>query len=304
MDPMPSPLLGSVTLPPCNPATLKISVVTPSLNQGQFLEAALCSVLDQNCPNLEYIVIDGGSTDGSVDIIRKYADRLAYWVSEPDKGHYDAVNKGFARATGDILCWINADDMLVPGGLFVVNEVFGKFPHIQWITGTPALWNPLGHLAEVIESTPVYSRSCLSRGEHNGLILHGVQQESCFWRSGLWKKVGSHVDTRWHLGGDFDLWTRMAQYADLITVGTVLAGSRIHSGQRSARQKDEYFRQIEAIAATRGERRWMKILLVGKLGRLRGWRVLCRLVFRDKGVVLRRDWSRQGEWIERSRFVV
>ena len=103
---------------------MKISIVTPSLNQGKFLEQTLKSVLDQDYPDLEYIVIDGGSTDDSVDIIKKYADRFAYWVSEPDKGHYDAVNKGFKHATGDVFFFLNSDDMLVPGSLSVVKETF------------------------------------------------------------------------------------------------------------------------------------------------------------------------------------
>jgi glycosyltransferase involved in cell wall biosynthesis len=93
----------------------RISLVTPSFNQAEFLEATLRSVLDQGYPNLEYIVVDGGSTDGSTAILERYADRLAWWVSEPDRGHGHALNKGFARATGEILGWINSDDLLLPG---------------------------------------------------------------------------------------------------------------------------------------------------------------------------------------------
>ena len=89
----------------------KISIVTPSFNQAQFIEETILSVLNQNYPNLEYIIIDGGSTDGSVDIIKKYADKIAYWVSEKDSGMYDAINKGFGKSTGEILAWINSDDI-------------------------------------------------------------------------------------------------------------------------------------------------------------------------------------------------
>src|SRR6266699_3928213 len=103
---------------------LKISVVTPSFNQAIYLESTLRSVLEQDYPHVEHIVIDGGSTDGSVDILQRYASRLAFWRSEKDGGQAEAIAKGFQRATGDILCWLNSDDLFLPGALRAVAEVF------------------------------------------------------------------------------------------------------------------------------------------------------------------------------------
>src|SRR4249920_2375265 len=114
-----------------------ISIVTPSLNQGEFLDDAIQSVLAQRA-ELEYVVFDGGSTDGSDEIIRRHEPRLAAWRSEPDDGQYDAINKGFALTSGELMGWLNADDFYFPGGLTVVEEVFALYPEIDWIAGTIA----------------------------------------------------------------------------------------------------------------------------------------------------------------------
>jgi glycosyltransferase involved in cell wall biosynthesis len=119
----------------------RISIVTPSYNQGQFLEETIKSVLSQNYPNLEYIIIDGSSTDNSADIIKKYEKHLAYWVSEKDNGQADAINKGFARATGEIFGWINSDDLYLPDTLHRVGEYWRTYPGCQFLTGDGEIFN-------------------------------------------------------------------------------------------------------------------------------------------------------------------
>lgn len=113
----------------------KISIVTPSYNQGQFIEQTITSVLDQNYPNLEYIIIDGGSTDNTIEVIKKYQDRLSYWVSEPDQGQTDAINKGFAKCSGDIFNWLNSDDYYEPNALDQIAKLFLSKPNVQVVCG-------------------------------------------------------------------------------------------------------------------------------------------------------------------------
>ena len=119
------------------PNHLRISIVTPNRNGETFLEKTLRSVIDQGYPNLEYIIADGASTDGSLSIIERYTDHFARVISEPDKGHTDAINKGFAASSGEIMGWIGSDDMLMPGSLAAIDDIFRKFPDVDWITGSP-----------------------------------------------------------------------------------------------------------------------------------------------------------------------
>jgi glycosyltransferase involved in cell wall biosynthesis len=141
----------------------RISIVTPSFRGASLIEATLQSVLSQGYPNLEYIVIDGAGDD-TASILRRHDGQLAYWCSEPDSGQYDAINKGFARATGDILFWLNSDDMLLPRSLFVVGEIFNGFPEIEWLsTLSPGVWDANGYLCR-INSVPGFSRDAFLDG--------------------------------------------------------------------------------------------------------------------------------------------
>ena len=143
---------------------LALSIVTPSFNQAAFLEQAIDSVLGQKYAALEYVIMDGGSTDGSVEIIRRREAALTSWTSAPDGGHYAAVNAGFARTTGEIMAWLNADDQYLPWTFSVVAEVFGQFPEIEWVTTRwPLRWDKRGRAVRCA-ARPGYAREAFLRG--------------------------------------------------------------------------------------------------------------------------------------------
>jgi glycosyltransferase involved in cell wall biosynthesis len=226
-----------------------ISIVTPSYNQGQFLEEAICSVLSQNYGSVEYVVIDGASSDDSAEIIRKYADRLTYWVSEADKGQYDAINKGFARTTGEIMAWLNSDDKYTPWALTVVADIFRSFPHVEWITSVhPIRWNARGQ-AVVVDFTGGFNRqSFFQGGNFPGKGSHGrrwIQQESTFWRRSLWERAGGRLDCSLDVAADFELWARLFEHANLYGVSALLGGFREHGDQKSVHQREQYLREAD-----------------------------------------------------------
>jgi glycosyltransferase involved in cell wall biosynthesis len=222
----------------------KISVVTPSFNQAPYLEACLSSVLSQNYPNLEFIVIDGGSTDGSVDIIRAHQADLSYWISEPDSGHADALNKGFALCTGEILCWLNSDDMQTPWALRTVAEIFMQFQDIEWIQGWNGFWTKHGVMVHPM-------------GNHKNIYsyltwnYHWIQQESVFWRRSLWEKAGGRIDTNYEFLIDVELWSRFFLHAELYRVDALLSGWRNTGINRALTNKakchQEALRAIDAM---------------------------------------------------------
>ncbi len=199
----------------------RISVVTPSFNQVAFVESTIRSVVDQQYPALEYVVIDGGSTDGSVEIIEKYQNDLSFWASEPDRGHAHALNKGFARTTGEIMGWINSSDAHYPWTLDTTAEIFSQLPQVEWIMGIPTEFGLSGGPRSV---SPAYSNIYdILAGD-----CRGIQQESVFWRRSLWEKAGGALNEGLKAAADFDLWLRFFRLAQLYHVQTVLAGFRVH----------------------------------------------------------------------------
>jgi glycosyltransferase involved in cell wall biosynthesis len=232
---------------------MKISIVTPSYNQGRFLESCLRSVLDPGYPELEYFVMDGGSDDGSVDIIRTYAGRLTAWRSRPDRGHMDAVQEGFAQSTGEIMGWLNSDDMLAPWALRTVAEVFRLFPEVRWISSLyPMTMNEDG-LVTGARKAEGYHAEAFYRGRNAPFrprfYSNMIQQESTFWRRSLWEQAGARVDTNLRVAGDFELWSRFFEHAELFGLAVPLGVFRFQRESFTAREFDPYMEVCRRVLA-------------------------------------------------------
>jgi glycosyltransferase involved in cell wall biosynthesis len=246
----------STRLPSTTPGGLawpRLTVVTPSFNQAEFLEATLRSVLLQGYPNLEYVVVDGGSGDASVDIIDRYRPWLSYAISEPDAGQYFAINHGFGVSNGAVMTWLNSDDMCAPNALWAVGRIFAELgDRVDWLTGLPAMWDRDGNLGLVLPR-PRLNRQLMRVGAYDGLTLNFIQQEGTFWTRALWQHAGGGLDTSLALAADYELWCRFADHAQLYSASLVLAGSRRHPLQATARAMTRYTRDMEH---TRARRPW------------------------------------------------
>jgi len=196
----------------------KISLVTPSLNQGQFIEETIQSVLSQNYPNLEYIVMDGGSTDNTLAVLKHYSNQLK-WVSEKDTGQTNAINKGLRMASGEILAYLNADDLLLPGTLTKVATLFTEHPKAMWVTG---------QCREIRKLITAYKNLWL-RLSHPAILLitDYISQPATFWRASVMPEMGC-FDESLHYVMDYEYWLRLyAKYPPLFT-REYLAAFKIH----------------------------------------------------------------------------
>jgi glycosyltransferase involved in cell wall biosynthesis len=236
----------------------KISLVTPSFQQGRFLEDCIRSVLDPEYSNLEYFVMDGGSTDESKKVIRRYAGRLTDWRSHADRGHMDAVQDGFRRSTGEIMGWLNSDDRLTPWALRVVAAVFRQFPEVQWITSMYPMVMSAEGLVLAARRAEGFNAEAFYRGRNapfNPRFYSSmIQQESTFWRRGLWEKAGGRVDTGLRVAGDFELWSRFFENAELYTLAVPLGIFRIQPDSFSSREFEPYMEVCRRVLANYSHR--------------------------------------------------
>ena len=220
----------------------KVSIITPSYNQGEYLEETILSVLNQTYENIEYIVIDGGSTDNSVDIIRKYVDKITYWCSEKDNGQADAINKGLKRATGDLVCWINSDDILYPHFVEKFVNHFVSHPNVDFLYGDVEQGTDLQHATfrkgEAIDY-PTMLRT----------LRVPMPQQATMWRKEVMDKIG-YLDPQWHVLLDREYFMRIAQHCVIEYLPGVVAFFRNHENAKSIAEWHKWMPELEKYYTT------------------------------------------------------
>lgn len=198
-----------------------VSIITPSFNQAQFLEQTIQSVLGQDYPQIEYIIVDGGSTDGSVGMIKKYEGRLAWWVSEQDQGQTDAINKGFAHSKGEVLAWINSDDTYNPRAVGQAVKYLMENPDVAMVYADCNFINEAGQVIGKFNSKQTDYRRLREGYVH-------IPQQTMFFRAKYWQELGP-LDPSFYFAMDYDLWTRIASKAPIkYLAGQTWANFRIH----------------------------------------------------------------------------
>lgn len=242
----------------------KISIVTPNYNYGHLLEETILSVLNQNYPNLEYIIIDGGSTDNSLEVIKKYESRLAYWTSEKDEGIYDALNKGFKLCTGEIMAYLNSDDIYLPWALETVFSVFSEVRDAEWISTLQPGYIDYVSRARWFGQIPGFSKDAFLNGKYSGRFskFRFIQQESTFWRKSLWDKTKGSIDINYKLAGDFWIWNEFYKHTELYGILNPISLFRVNSGQKSS-DINQYILECEMILNSKIRRK--KAIIANKL---------------------------------------
>ena len=215
-----------------------VSIITPSYNQARYLETTIQSVLAQDYARIEYIVVDGGSTDGSVELIKNYQSRLAYWVSEEDNGQADAINKGLARAGGEILAWLNSDDYYLPNTISAAVKIFEENPDVAMLYGDMLAVDEHGQTINLLK----YGQLSLE----DLLCFQIIGQPAVFFRRAAYEKTGG-LDPTFHYLLDHHLWIRLAQPGKILHVPQIWAAARFHAEAKNRAKAAEFGREAFRI---------------------------------------------------------
>lgn len=241
---------------------MKFSIVTPTFNSQEHLEETIQSVISQQGDfEIDYIIVDGGSTDKTVEIIKRYDESInnrkqkifcnkinLKWISEKDNGMYDAINKGFARATGDVYAWINSDDIYLPGAFDIMRKTFEAFPEIEWLKGITSFIKKDGKIYEHGRCF-IYNQNWIKKGIY-GRNAYFVHQDSVFWKKELWQKSGG-ANSKLKLAGDYALWINFANFTPLWSVKYEVSCFRKRAGQLSS-NTNQYRKEQRSVSVEKG----------------------------------------------------
>ena len=221
-----------------------VSIVTPSYNQKKYLEQTILSVLNQDYPALEYFVMDGGSTDGSLEIIKKYQQKLTGWISEQDQGQTDAINKGFARSQGEIMAWINSDDVYLPGAVNEAVSFLQENPHIGMVYGDTNLIDDRDQKIGLFNARQTNYHRLMRGGVY-------IPQPAAFWRRELWNKSGP-LDPSFYFAMDYDLWVRFSKITPIKYHPKLWASFRIHGEGKTTLSDDRCWPEMRKVHQREG----------------------------------------------------
>ena len=242
-----------------NPSSLPlISIVTPSLNQGEYIERTIQSVLSQGYPQLEYIVLDGGSNDNTIDVLSKYTGQII-WKSEKDNGQTQAINKGITLAKGEIITYLNADDLLTPKSLWRVGEIFAKKPKVLWLTGRCKIINENDD--EIRSIISIYKDLLLTTRNRNTLLVTNyISQPATFLRRNLIEKCGL-FNEQLHYVMDYEYWLRAWQIAPPLVLKDTLAAFRVHKNAKttSSGHSAKYISEEQIVIARHTNSRFWQV---------------------------------------------
>lgn len=223
----------------------RISIITPSLNQGNFIEETIQSVLEQGYPNLDYMIIDGGSTDGTLEILKKY-ERWLCWISEPDRGQAHAINKGLRIATGEVIAFLNSDDLYQPGALFQVGNFFADHRDASWVTGKCHIIDCNKH--EIRKIVTWYKNFWLLVKSYNVLlVIDYISQPATFWRRAIMDEVGFFDETLYYTL-DYDYSLRVGKNNRLWVINDYLASFRVHPSSKTTCSTEKQFNSDFEVA--------------------------------------------------------
>lgn len=237
----------------------KISIVTPSFNQSKYIRATIDSVLSQDYPNLEYIVMDGGSTDGTVEILKSYGKKIT-WVSEADNGQTEAINKGLRQSTGEVLAYLNSDDIYFPGTLRAVGEYYQK-TQADWITGDCLVINDAGEPSKGGWLVRGYKRLLMTLYSRHTLMIADsmLPQPSTFWSRRAWERVGE-FNEKYHYVMDYDYWLRMSTFYRPHDLNIVLSGFRSQPNSKSETGRAKLMAEGDKALVANGAEPWHLML--------------------------------------------